>query len=429
MNTLAAAQALAEKALADAPDTPGLWRCAFEFSPESCDFLAWLGAQPGFPQFYWRSREGHEEAATLGAASTFVSLDEAQSFLRQHADTPGLRAWGLNAFDPQNGLFFVPRLELRREENRAWLIMTIYSACSQQKVAQALKPLIHNLQPARQTLMQRPPRRVSRCDVPQAQPWTQLVGAATSAIDRGDIAKVVLARATDLRFIAPPDATALMAASREANHHCYHFYLAFSAREAFLGSTPERLWRRRGLALDTEALAGTVENLPDDDQAQARAAWLLADDKNQRENALVVEDIRERLQAIAHSISARLPEVVRLRRVQHLKCAITARLYSPDDAACLRQLQPTAAVAGLPREAARRFIAEHEPFDREWYAGSAGYLSLEQSEFCVSLRSARLKDETIRVYAGAGLVAGSQAALEWQEIENKAAALLTLLAQ
>ncbi|WP_158685782.1 isochorismate synthase, partial [Cronobacter turicensis] len=186
---------------------------------------------------------------------------------------------------------------------------------------------------------------------------------------------------------------------------------------------------RRGLALDTEALAGTVENLPDDDQAQARAAWLLADDKNQRENALVVEDIRERLQAIAHSISARLPEVVRLRRVQHLKCAITARLYAPDDAACLRQLQPTAAVAGLPREAARRFIAEHEPFDREWYAGSAGYLSLEQSEFCVSLRSARLKDETIRVYAGAGLVAGSQAALEWQEIENKAAALLTLLAQ
>ncbi len=106
---------------------------------------------------------------------------------------------------------------------------------------------------------------------------------------------------------------------------------------------------------------------------------------------------------------------------------MTARLFAPDDAACLHQLQPTAAVAGLPREAARRFIAEHEPFEREWYAGSAGYLSMEQSEFCVSLRSARLKDETIRIYAGAGLVAGSQAALEWQEIENKAAALLTLL--
>ncbi|EPN9383235.1 isochorismate synthase MenF [Cronobacter malonaticus] len=427
MNTLAAAQALAEKALADVPDIPGLWRCAFEFSPESNDFLAWLGAQPGYPQFYWRSREGHEEAATLGAACTFLSLNEAQAFLRQYADTPGLRAWGLNAFDPQTGLFFIPRLELRREGDRAWLMVNLYSACSQRKAAQALKPLIHNLQPARQTLLQPAPRRVSRCDTPQAQQWAQLVGAATLAIERGDFAKVVLARATDLRFVAPPDATALMAASREANHHCYHFYLAFSAREAFLGSTPERLWRRNGLSLETEALAGTVENLSDDALAQARAIWLLNDDKNRRENALVVEDIRERLQAIAHSITARLPEVVRLRRVQHLRCAISARLFAPDDGACLHQLQPTAAVAGLPREAARRFIADHEPFDREWYAGSAGFLSLESAEFCVSLRSARLKDETIRIYAGAGLVAGSQAALEWQEIENKAAALLTLL--
>ncbi|MBR7540622.1 hypothetical protein KC221_31025, partial [Mycobacterium tuberculosis] len=76
-----------------------------------------------------------------------------------------------------------------------------------------LKPLIHNLQPARQTLLQPAPRRVSRCDTPQAQQWAQLVGAATNAIVRGDFAKVVLARATDLRFVAPPDATALMAAS------------------------------------------------------------------------------------------------------------------------------------------------------------------------------------------------------------------------
>ncbi len=105
MNTLAAAQALAEKALADVPDAPGLCRCAFEFSPEFYDLLAWLGAQPGFPQFYWRSREGNEEVGTLGAACTFSSLDEAQAFLHKHADTPGLRVWGLNAFDPQNGLF------------------------------------------------------------------------------------------------------------------------------------------------------------------------------------------------------------------------------------------------------------------------------------------------------------------------------------
>jgi len=90
-------------------------------------------------------------------------------------------------------------------------------------------------------------------------------------------------------------------------------------------------------------------------------------------------------------------------------------------------LQPTAAVAGLPRQAAREFIARNEPFDREWYAGSAGYLSLAQSEFCVALRSARVQGSCVRLYAGAGIVSGSDPEQEWQEIENKAAGLRSLL--
>ncbi|MDG0557088.1 chorismate-binding protein, partial [Klebsiella quasipneumoniae] len=99
----------------------------------------------------------------------------------------------------------------------------------------------------------------------------------------------------------------------------------------------------------------------------------------------------------------------------------------PDDSRCLLQLQPTAAVAGLPRRAALAFIQRHEPFSREWYAGSAGYLSLAQSEFCVALRSAKVDNDTLRLYAGAGIVSGSDALQEWQEIDNKAAGLRSLL--
>ena len=94
---------------------------------------------------------------------------------------------------------------------------------------------------------------------------------------------------------------------------------------------------------------------------------------------------------------------------------------------CLMQLQPTAAVAGIPRELAREFIQQNEPFEREWYAGSAGYLSLRQSEFCVSLRSAKISANVVRLYAGAGIVRGSDPEQEWQEIDNKAAGLRTLL--
>lgn len=87
-----------------------------------------------------------------------------------------------------------------------------------------------------------------------------------------------------------------MAASRRSNLNCFHFLMVFNAQEAFMGSTPERLWRRRGALLRTEALAGTVASHADDRQAQRLGNWLMADDKNQRENMLVVEDICQRMQ-------------------------------------------------------------------------------------------------------------------------------------
>ncbi|HBQ6951765.1 TPA: isochorismate synthase, partial [Klebsiella pneumoniae] len=177
----------------------------------------------------------------------------------------------------------------------------------------------------------------------------------------------------------------------------------------------------------TEALAGTVANHQEDAKAQQLADWLMKDDKNQRENMLVVEDICQRLQSEASTLDVLPPQVVRLRKVQHLRRCIWTELAAPDDSRCLLQLQPTAAVAGLPRRAALAFIQRHEPFSREWYAGSAGYLSLAQSEFCVALRSAKVNHDTLRLYAGAGIVSGSDAQQEWQEIDNKAAGLRSLL--
>ncbi|MBN6248471.1 chorismate-binding protein, partial [Escherichia coli] len=78
-------------------------------------------------------------------------------------------------------------------------------------------------------------------------------------------------------------------------------------------------------------------------------------------------------------------------------------------------------VCGLPRSIARTFIRQHEHFERRWYAGSAGYLSLPHAEFAVSLRCGELHDDALTLYAGAGVVAGSDPLQEWAEIENKAA--------
>ncbi len=102
-----------------------------------------------------------------------------------------------------------------------------------------------------------------------------MIARATEAISAGEMDKVVLARATDLQFAAPLDAVSIMAASRSSNLNCFHFLMAFNARQAFFGSTPERLLRRRGTLLRTEALAGTVANHLDDAKAQQLADWLM----------------------------------------------------------------------------------------------------------------------------------------------------------
>lgn len=393
---------------------------------DAFDALGWLASQPVWPQFYWQQRNGDEEAAVLGAVAAFSSLDSAQRFLRQHDNYPELRVWGLNAFEPQRGNLLLPRLEWRRCAGVATLRLHLYSDVSLREDAAQAAAFIS-------ALAQVKPLPALRLNLtgeqhwPDKAGWTRLIELATQSIAGEELDKVVLARATDLQFSQPVNAAAVMASSRRLNLNCYHFYMAFSAESAFLGSSPERLYRRRDMALRTEALAGTVANHPDDHRAWQLGEWLMKDDKNQRENMLVVEDICQRLLNCTQTLDVLPPQVLRLRKVQHLRRCIWTALNQADDTLCLVQLQPTAAVAGIPRELAREFIQHNEPFEREWYAGSAGYLSLRQSEFCVSLRSAKISANVVRLYAGAGIVRGSDPEQEWQEIDNKAAGLRTLL--
>ena len=393
---------------------------------DAFDALGWLASQPVWPQFYWQQRNGDEEAAVLGAVAAFSSLESAQQFLRQHDNHSDLRIWGLNAFEPQCGNLLLPRLEWRRCAGVASLRLHLYSDVSlRDDAAQAVAFIssLANVKPLPALRL----HLTGEQNWPDKAGWTNLIKLATQTIAGEDLDKVVLARATDLQFSQPVNAAAVMASSRRLNLNCYHFFMAFSADSAFLGSSPERLYRRRDTALRTEALAGTVANHPEDHRAWQLGEWLMKDDKNQRENMLVVEDICQRLQGCTQTLDVLPPQVLRLRKVQHLRRCIWTELNQADDMLCLMQLQPTAAVAGIPRELAREFIQQNEPFEREWYAGSAGYLSRRQSEFCVSLRSAKISANVVRLYAGAGIVRGSDPEQEWQEIDNKAAGLRTLL--
>ncbi|MEM6160784.1 isochorismate synthase [Erwinia sp. P6884] len=381
------------------------------------DSLAWLASQPHWPKFFWQSREGNESLAACGALNKADS--PAQAAQRLQTLPPGWKLVGANAFGAES-LFFMPRLLWQGGH------VTVFIQGDLAKDARRAIEFIDGLVPARPQEMLPPPTD-HMIHTPGQADWTHLVTRALAAITGGALDKVVLARATDLHFSSAVSPAALLAASRAINPHCYHFMLASGPQDAFVGSSPERLYLRQHQQMQSEALAGTCAGSADDGLAYHLAQKLLADEKNQRENLMVVADIRQRLQPIAGQIHVAPVEVVRLRNVQHLRRKIHCALRVLDDAACLAQLQPTAAVAGLPRQPARRFLQEHEPFQRGWYAGSVGYLSLAESEFAVALRSAQVTGDRVRLYAGAGIVAGSQASEEWRELDQKAAGLGSLL--
>jgi len=417
----------------DFPDEAGLRQFSYALAdqPEN-GMLEWLNMQACYPQFYWQQRDENEEAALCGDACTFGHLAAAQAFLQQYPQWPELRIWGLNAFDGADdaatdaNALFLPRIEIRRQGGICTLVCNLCSANSLRDEAKRMRTFLRSLVNSR-PLPALTSQVLQHQHLPAEQQWKQMIHRALTCIEQGNFDKVVLARKTTLTLSQPLNAAAFLAASRAVNHHCYHFMLAFTPQQAFLGSSPERLFMREKQELYTEALAGTVAGAVENRRAHELGQWLLKDAKNQRENMLVVDDICQRLQGSAHSLDVMPAEILRLRKVQHLRRSIHALLTHADDASCLQRLQPTAAVAGLPRQAAREFITEQEPFDRQWYAGSAGFISLARSEFAVALRSAAVKGHELTLFAGAGIVAGSDASQEWQEIENKAAGLRTLL--
>jgi menaquinone-specific isochorismate synthase len=399
--------------------------------------IEWLGEQVLYPQFYWQSRGGEEEVVALGQHAHFTDATTAKGCLG-----PQQRIWGGRPFqcqpnakatstksDVTAAYYFLPQIELICTHEQWQLAVNLNTVGSTATVhtdlLQSLNALVIDC-PVRTA---EPCHIQSRVHSPDLSQWSGLVNKALTAIEQQQFAKVVLARQTTLTLSQPLSAARFLQQSRQLNQQCFHFMFALNKHDYFIGSTPERLYARTDSILDTEALAGTAARGLDVATDAALADWLLHDEKNRYENRLVVDDLVSRLKSrcVSLRVSA-LPELVKLRKVQHLKHLIMGQLKADvDDAELLDSLQPSAAIAGLPREQALAFIADNEPFSREWYSGALGYLGQQQSEFCVAIRSARVQSHELQLFAGAGIVPGSTALSEWQELDRKTATLLSLI--
>jgi len=278
------------------------------------------------------------------------------------------------------------------------------------------------------------PHPTSRTEISSARPpgdFEQAVAAATERIEAGEMSKVVLAREVLVSAGAAHDPAAVFGAMREQFPSCFCFCCG-TPEAAFAGASPELLMRRSGASVSTVALAGSTRRSSDPAVDDHLGEQLLRSDKDRREHAIVAERIARTLRPHAVWVEAAPePEIVKVANIQHLATPVVAQLAEPRSAVELAGLlHPTPAVGGEPREAAKAAIAMLERMDRGWYAGPVGWMdATEDGEFCVALRSAVLRDRDAHLYAGVGIVAGSDPAAELAETEVKLQALLPLLAE
>ena len=247
--------------------------------------------------------------------------------------------------------------------------------------------------------------------------WMSVVADAVARINRGDLEKVVLAR--DLIATAAEDIDVRWPLSQLAASYpmCWTFHV-----DGLFGATPELLVRRERGLVTSRVLAGTIRRTGDDGHDLALAATLARSSKDLEEHEYAVRSVADALEP--HCSSMNVPEspfVLHLPNVMHLATDVTGVAH--DDRTSLElaeALHPSAAVGGTPTPDAVALIAEIEGMDRGRYAGPVGWMDASgDGEWGIALRSAMLAGNTVRLFAGCGVVGSSAPADELAESQAK----------
>lgn len=261
--------------------------------------------------------------------------------------------------------------------------------------------------------------------------WERQVHDIVQAIQRDTVQKVVLARQLHLQAQADFDVGVALRRLAATSGHCTLFAID-SGSSCMIGSTPERLVRLRGRTVQVDCLAGSMARGDTEHTDRLLGEALLHSDKERHEHGLVVQMLRQALSP--HCLSLHVPDDPRLLRlpdVQHLYTPLQGTLRAGSNVLDLvARLHPTPGVGGVPRNAALDLIRQQEGLGRGWYAGPVGWLDAHGGgEFVVGIRSALVRGNEAWLYAGCGIVKGSDPHREYEESRLKLRPMLAALTE
>ncbi len=337
----------------------------------------------------------------------------AHAIVRDDVLTPGTGpvVFGSLPFDDESAeeaVFFVPEVVVGHRGDHWWVTTIAHEP--------ELRPA-PNVAPTEPPV---PPVGVTFAD--GAQPpttWGTTVAEAVRRITDGELDKVVLARDLLVGTESPIDARWLLTALAARYDNTWTFSVA-----GLVGATPELLVRRDQGLVTSRVLAGTIRRTGDDAKDISLAASLARSSKDLEEHEYAVRSVADALRP--HCSSMNVPEspfVLHLTNVMHLATDVTG--VSADDASSLAlaaSLHPSAAVGGTPTREAVALISELEGMDRGRYAGPVGWMdTVGDGEWGIALRCGRFDEDeaSMRLFAGCGIVAGSDPDAEVAESDAK----------
>lgn len=352
----------------------------------------------------------------------------------------GILALGGMSFDPRKetsnlwkqfrpSQMIVPEYTLTKYKNKYYFTTTI----KVNKENESFE-MIRNIEDIKFNLLQDPkplPSAAYAIDKKEinSNKWMESVKQAIKEINENKAKKIVLARKIRLQLNKNAEIAVILNKLLKTQTNSYIF--AFEQNEeCFIGATPERLVKVNENKLLSTCLAGTAPRGRSEQEDMEIAKQLLSDKKNLEEHFYVVHMIKNKIGKYCTNINVPdQPVVYPLKNLQHLYTPVSAEIkreYSIFN--IIKELHPTPALGGVPRNEALTFIRKHELLDRGWYGAPIGWVdSNKNSEFAVAIRSGLIQNDEVSLFAGCGVMKDSDPLVEYKETDIKFAPMLSVL--
>jgi len=345
-----------------------------------------------------------------------IQLSEFKIQNNVHGSGTGPILFGSFSFDPnEKSILVIPEIILGKKAGKSWVTW-----------------IGDNTQPNFSTLSKSlPSGEITWSDgaLSESQ-WKDQVGFAVDSIKQNKLEKVVLARDQVAASTVAINTRGLLQ-RLEIEYPSTWLFLV----DGLVGATPELLVRLSKSLVTSRVLAGTIRKTGNEDRDLALAASLAKSSKDLEEHEYAVRSVADALAPFCSSTNVpESPFVLHLSNVMHLATDVTGVLNDSakqaDIFTLIQQLHPSAAVCGTPTNAAKKFIIDFEKMNRERYAGPVGWIDANgDGEIAIALRCGQLSQDnkSIRIFAGCGVVAGSDPANELAESQAKLMPMRTAL--